>query len=35
MGVSSNRASMERILHAVFSDENLRQGLGTPFLVRT
>jgi hypothetical protein len=26
---------MERILYAVFSYENLRQGLGTPFLLLT
>lgn len=35
MGVFSDRTSMERILYAVFSYENLRQGLGTPFLVLT
>ena len=32
MGVFSDRTSMERILYAVFSYENLRQGIGTPFL---
>jgi len=31
MGVFSNRTSMERILYAVFSYENLRQGVATPF----
>jgi hypothetical protein len=35
MGVFSDRTSMERILYAAFSYENLRQGLGTPFLVLT
>jgi putative transposase len=35
MGVFSDRTSMERILYAVFSYENLRQGLGAPFLVLT
>jgi len=35
MGVFSDRTSMERILYAVFSYENLRQGLGTPFLLLT
>jgi transposase-like protein len=32
MGVFSDRTSMERILYAVFTYENLRQGIGTPFL---
>jgi transposase-like protein len=35
MGVFSDRTSMERILYAVFSYENLRQGIGTPFLTLT
>ena len=35
MGVFSNRTSMERILYAVFSYENLRQGVATPFLAVT
>jgi putative transposase len=35
MGVFSNRASMERILYAVFSYENQQQGTGTPFLLLT
>jgi putative transposase len=35
MGVFSNRTSMERILYAVFSYENLRQGGATPFLAVT
>jgi len=35
MGVFSDRTSMERILYAVFSYENLQQGTGTPFLVLT
>jgi len=35
MGVFSDRTSMERILYAVFSYENLRQGLATPFLAVT
>jgi len=35
MGVFSDRASMERILYAVFSYENQQQGTGTPFLVLT
>jgi len=35
MGVFSNRTSMERILYAVFSYENLRQGVATPFLTVT
>jgi len=35
MGVFSNRTSMERILYAVFSYENLRQGVATPFLTMT
>jgi len=33
MGVFSHRTSMERILYAVFSYENLRQRVSTPFLV--
>ena len=35
MGVFSDRTSMERILYAVFSYENLRQGVATPFLALT
>lgn len=35
MGVFSDRTSMERILYSVFSYENLRQGIGTPFLTVT
>ena len=35
MGVFSDRTSMERILYAVFSYENLRQSVGTPFLAVT
>jgi putative transposase len=35
MGVFSNRTSMERILYAVFSYENHRQGVATPFLAVT
>lgn len=35
MGVFSGRTSMERILYAVFSYENLRQGVATPFLMVT
>lgn len=35
MGVFSDRTSMERILYALFSYENLRQGSGAPFLVLT
>ena len=35
MGVFSDRTSMERMLYAVFSYENVRQGTGTPFLVLT
>ena len=35
MGVFSDRTSMERILYAVFSYENLRQGVSTPFLAVT
>jgi putative transposase len=35
MGVFSDRTSMERILYAVFSYENLRQGVATPFLAVT
>ncbi|HUT42723.1 MAG TPA: transposase, partial [Desulfobacterales bacterium] len=31
MGVFSDKTSMERILYAVFSYENLRQGVATPF----
>lgn len=33
MGVFADRTSMERILFAVFSYENTKQGTGTPFLV--
>jgi putative transposase len=35
MGVFSDRTSMERILYAVFTYENLSQGTGTPFLMLT
>jgi putative transposase len=35
MGVFSDRTSMERILYSVFSYENLRQGIGAPFLALT
>jgi len=35
MGVFSDRTSMERILFAVFTYENLRQGTITPFLALT
>ena len=35
MGVFADRASMERILYAVFSYENQQQGTGTPFLLLT
>lgn len=35
MGTFSDRTSMERILYAVFSYENLNQGTGTPFLTVT
>lgn len=35
MGVFSDRTSMARILYAVFSYENLRQGVATPFLAVT
>jgi putative transposase len=35
MGVFSDTTSMERILYAVFSYENLRQGVATPFLAVT
>jgi len=35
MGVFSDRTSMERILYAVFSYENLRQGVATAFLAVT
>jgi len=35
MGVFSDRTSMERILYAVFSYENHRQGVATPFLAVT
>ncbi len=33
MGVFSDRTSIERILFAVFTYENQRQGTGTPFLL--
>lgn len=33
MGVFSDRTSIERILFAVFSDENRKQGAATPFLL--
>jgi len=35
MDVFSDKTSMERILYAVFSYENLRQGVATPFLAVT
>jgi putative transposase len=35
MGVFSNRTSMERILFAVFINENKSQGVDTPFLMLT
>ena len=35
MGVFADRASMERILYAVFSYENQQQGTGTPFILLT
>ena len=35
MGVFSDRTSMERILYAVFSYENLQQKTSTPFLTLT
>jgi hypothetical protein len=35
MGVFSDRTSMDRILFAVFSNENRSQGATTPFLVLT
>jgi putative transposase len=35
MGTFSDRTSMERILYAVFTYENLRQGTCTPFLAVT
>lgn len=35
MGMFYDRMSMERILYVVFSDENLRQGVATPFLAVT
>lgn len=35
MGVFADRTSMERILYAVFTYENLRQKTGTPFLTVT
>lgn len=35
MGVFSDKTSMERILYAVFSYENLIQGVATPFLAVT
>jgi hypothetical protein len=33
MGVFSDRTSMERILFAVFTYENQREGTATPFLL--
>jgi putative transposase len=33
MGVMADRTSIDRILYAVFSRENRRQGTGTPFLL--
>jgi putative transposase len=35
MGVFSNKTSMDRILFAVFTNENKSQGVNTPFLVLT
>ena len=35
MGVFADKTSMERILYAVFTYENLRQGTSTPFLALT
>ena len=35
MGVFANRTSMDRILYAVFKNENSNQGVTTPFLVLT
>jgi len=35
MGVFSNRLSMDRILYAVFKNENSNQGVTSPFLVLT
>jgi transposase-like protein len=35
MGTFSDRTSMERILYAVFTHENLKQGTATPFLLLT
>ena len=35
MGVFSDRTSMERILFAIFTYENQKQGTGTPFLLLT
>jgi len=35
IGVFSDRTSMERILYAVFSYENLRKGVATPFVAVT
>ncbi len=32
MGVFSDRTSMERIMYAVFSYENVQEGTATPFL---
>ncbi|HPV30215.1 MAG TPA: transposase [Deltaproteobacteria bacterium] len=35
MGVFSDRTSMERILYAVFTHENLKEKTMTPFLIMT
>lgn len=35
MGVFSDRTSMERILYAVFTHENLKEKTTTPFLIMT
>lgn len=35
MGTFSDRTSMERILYSVFTQENLKQGTATPFLLLT
>lgn len=33
MGVMADRSSIERILFAVFTHENQKEGTGTPFLL--
>jgi len=35
MGVFTDRTSMERILYAVFTHENLKEKTMTPFLIMT